>query len=1183
MYAAFREDETAPAEQQSSSVFLSAAANLQHSEISKADDNPPPNSGGVSSAPAADKRSIIGALRMYVLHGATAPPPQWRRYRHQLPASLGELKLVPPTMESLGYLPSATFVLQLNTTPEKTVEEYCSELISYLMTHARHANAQAPLLMVRFVKVGLEIAQCVVTVGNNDVELSRQLATNLREVGFTVGFGQPRPVHPTATFQVWDVKRCQNDSTAEPIDASDLERIFSSDGPNGLPAPGSVSVCKGVEDGLWYVCAKRPDACFAWLMNPMSSWLFQRELFDKLGIFVTLVPCDHDWAQPRRPPGQWGQPNFEVTTLRSGGEEWKAHGGSDSDEGSGSDEDAAELLVKSNIDIFGGETSATAPVAADDALELVADEDDDDVSGLLGSAPDVYDMHNAPQWSPNGSFPSMPPSMFMPPPPVYGSFPNGMPPPPTYSTVPFPHTLGAPPPRQGLFPSPGLPYGSVLRHEDFRGGLNDQHANSALSSSPIPDIVMPVDAPIMHASQLDVVLTKLHATDPRRMFSVLSDKENYAVLLDFANGSMDLSSNDHAAKLDALVDALLQAAGPSNESPLRFKPKPIVLDICFQDRHVSVFPLLTKLLKCSGLAGDRLRSAAADRIVSQLHRIPFKTLAIALLEGDTTVKCPLVSAISLDPVLWCADAATVTRQHLFAYPHLMVPYGTNGLKTIFDKCSREQREALTVSIRSLSSAAAHELLDKADLLGRAFIVAAAGSGIVDAAWLIDKLGCAPQDNRCAALLVDFACVVVYGRGDTLLCDAMLEYAGWYCANLDMCTDTSVTDEQRLEFLHSSILRRFFAPAQDKYPLLRAGFMDHYTSPGVDGAIYSVLTSPVWPKRPAVAAAKQEGPAQRLGAVLATPAVPPKPEPKVVVISFEWNDEWTKVFADFPATGEPFPIPEGATWKFSTSKSYGHYYFKADDKGSKPSYKHPETGTEYMVSPQAFVQGESSWSVDTFLGKCSSAERTVTQEEYSHWLSDQRLRDKLIDETVLRELKITYRSHSASVATAATAVAAQSTDVSDILKAQRALERKLRFVQELKYPPRGHPFPALPKGWSCSLSASNGLYYFKSGTGRSEKTTYVHPVSKLEYAPTPQAYAFFDGIKEQLLLQKLASAGVTAERVTTWLGDQTVRDSLIDYFVAERLGVRYGRNRKRDRSKSRSQSPHNSNPAQPASS
>eukprot|EP00455_Lapot_gusevi_P027072 TRINITY_DN28636_c0_g1_i1.p1 TRINITY_DN28636_c0_g1~~TRINITY_DN28636_c0_g1_i1.p1 ORF type:complete len:147 (+),score=6.59 TRINITY_DN28636_c0_g1_i1:26-442(+) len=136
-----------------------------------------------------------------------------------------------------------------------------------------------------------------------------------------------------------------------------------------------------------------------------------------------------------------------------------------------------------------------------------------------------------------------------------------------------------------------------------------------------------------------------------------------------------------------------------------------------------------------------------------------------------------------------------------------------------------------------------------------------------------------------------------------------------------------------------------------------------------------------------------------------------------------------------------------------------------------------------------------------------------------------------------------------------------------------LERKLKFVQELDYPPRGHPFPTLSRGWTCSLSAGNGLYYFRRQVNSQQKaeTVYEHPDTKKEYPPTPQAYAFFEGIKEQKLLERLSPYGVTLERIQTWMKDQTVRDLDIDYYVAEKVGVKYDKatkSGKRARSESR---------------
>lgn len=1197
-----------------------------------------------SSVPPVEPSHVIGALRMFVLNNAHAPPPLWRRYRHELPTTVADLQLHPSPIEQPQRIPTNTFAIQLDKEPENSVSEYCNEVIDYVMSHFVHLSAQSPILSLRFSKVGSIVSQCVVTVGNNDVGLARQLVENLNEVGFPTNFVASKPPPPCATMIVWDVKRSIHGGRG--VQVEDIEMLLAPQGPNNRPVVGGVSVVKGFEEGIFYAAMKRPDVVFAWLMNTASSWLFQRELYSKLGVLLLMAPCEHQWAQRRGQHGGVEDQALAQQVQRQGRENL-----------SSDDEEEEELLTSTshNIDIFSFSAKNQGTLEEDTRRRISADAVGQIVptpSAMTGSADWAHNNnsdHRLPQYSAEfpeivgddddeaeddgllaapdlaAGFPSYQ-AVFgelMPPPP---SFPPGRGEVPFHPGMGFPpyfsgldgaglhqHHILHPPPRAGEAPPVLSDFGPTFTSAPFyaphrnNGAVSSMLNAPSIELSPIPDILMPEETTMNVMSEGDAIencVEALERTEPSRVPMFLSDQKNFRRLNELVSnaGSVELSSATQPL-VEKVVACFLRELPPPKTPRLpygRFHSKPTVLDACLHDRLIGMFPLYGKLARVS----PTFLGALAQRLVANLHRLPFRSLLLAVLDADPTPSNVLVAEFVRNPVQWCVDAADVTRGNLFQFPHLMVPYGTNGFRVMFECSSLEQQAAFRTAIRSLSGNDLRHVVEQAELMGRAMIVSALCSGLLDDSWVLERINRVPEDNKLVGWLVDFACVVVHGRRETLLSDSMITIGGQFCAMVDAAplSPPTFTDEHKLDFLHQAILRRFFAPAQEKFHVLRDAFFAKMNEIGgrKDGTIASVLDTSSWPRRPAPPGAKGPSSKPQREAVAVLGAGPrvqqgllPLPPPSAPVLpqqvaealpvlptenAFCWNEQWTTAFSSYPLSGEPFPDPVASTengepqrWKWSVSKSYGHYYFRNEEKHSKPTYKHPTTSQTYMVSPQSFLALEASEETS----RAIQAHAAVSTEVFEEWKSDQRNRNKSIDEAVLSLLKITYREHSSG---SNNKNHGDDNHASRILKAQRDLERKLRFVQDLQYPTRGHPFPPLGRGWTCSLSASNGLYYFKRqatvGHHHHQEhaaSSYEHPDTKREYAPTPQAYAFFEGIKEQKLLDKLSPYGVTKERIQTWVKDQTVRDADIDYYVVEKIGVRYDRGAakaKRARSESR---------------
>nr|CCC48065.1 conserved hypothetical protein [Trypanosoma vivax Y486] len=303
-------------------------------------------------------------------------------------------------------------------------------------------------------------------------------------------------------------------------------------------------------------------------------------------------------------------------------------------------------------------------------------------------------------------------------------------------------------------------------------------------------------------------------------------------------------------------------------------------------------------------------------------------------------------------------------------------------------------------------------------------------------------------------------------------------------------------------------------------------------------------------------------------------------------SERWLAEWTAAMRNYPITGEPFtPLPTG--WTSALSRSYGYYYFK-DAKGIA-TYKHPTDATEFMATPQAFLleKGTTVTLADVIAranqrleevaateGGTSRSAPAITEEVGERWLRDQRVREEALDMAALSLLKVTYRTGSGSE-TRHGMYSEHSGRHSRVQPDHRQRRRNSRkrsrsrsksrtraedfsnssLVQRRlsklgSYPMRGHPFPTLPRGWTCNLSASKGLYYFRSPRGN---PVYVHPQTNREYRVTPQAFVLNRSIQVSAIA---SSAKCSVEAVERWIDDQCLRDEAIDSAVVRMVPITY---------------------------
>ncbi|KEG10303.1 hypothetical protein DQ04_03911020 [Trypanosoma grayi] len=301
----------------------------------------------------------------------------------------------------------------------------------------------------------------------------------------------------------------------------------------------------------------------------------------------------------------------------------------------------------------------------------------------------------------------------------------------------------------------------------------------------------------------------------------------------------------------------------------------------------------------------------------------------------------------------------------------------------------------------------------------------------------------------------------------------------------------------------------------------------------------------------------------------------------------WQAEWTAAMRNYPQFGEPFtPLPTG--WTSALSRSYGHYYFK-NPKGSA-TYKHPTDATEFMVAPQAFLRepgvtvtlaevlthANSQYGTGATAGDAPhETSAAITEERAERWLKDQRMRVEALDLATLALLKVTYRVGGGAGRRGLQCPSAGGGSGKSNRRHRRSsssrsggrhhhrhshkrtrsrspspaqLQRRLTKLHE--YRARGHPFPPLPRGWTCNLSTSNGLYYFRPPHG---SPVYRHPHTRREYRASPQAFVLHRDINANAIAVETHRS---IEDVEKWLADQRQRDEELDGAVARMLAIEY---------------------------
>lgn len=329
----------------------------------------------------------------------------------------------------------------------------------------------------------------------------------------------------------------------------------------------------------------------------------------------------------------------------------------------------------------------------------------------------------------------------------------------------------------------------------------------------------------------------------------------------------------------------------------------------------------------------------------------------------------------------------------------------------------------------------------------------------------------------------------------------------------------------------------------------------------------------------------------------------------------WNSSWTERLASYPKVGAPFP-PLSQDYTVALSRSYGFYYFKPHSSGGSrvhlsPTYEHPETGKEYMASPQAFFREPS---VNTALSELvqyanqrwTSGEGSpapVTMREANVWFHDQRVRHILLDAAVRVRFKITYKcreesseksegSHRSGTTTAHASSASSTVISPEELQQLLATASSATAGGEASGDSPSstgavwEAYPPLPRGWTGYPLTANGLYTFRcsgpangtkggggGGTGAPGGELYSHPVTHQTYLALPQAFAeayhvSFERVRE-LAKKLLAGEGTGADALKNvkpltegeeaqWQASPANRHILLDYALVQLLRVNYKR-------------------------
>ncbi|AAZ11438.1 hypothetical protein, conserved [Trypanosoma brucei brucei TREU927] len=396
-----------------------------------------------------------------------------------------------------------------------------------------------------------------------------------------------------------------------------------------------------------------------------------------------------------------------------------------------------------------------------------------------------------------------------------------------------------------------------------------------------------------------------------------------------------------------------------------------------------------------------------------------------------------------------------------------------------------------------------------------------------------------------------------------------------------------TDHDALNLLEAALRVQ---PSEEAYQSLRSAYFAKPASEEryeqIEKKLSSTVLPPPYPQQPA----------NITTAILGTSSSynpQPSSDAQQHVTTRRWLPEWTAAMRHYPRTGEPFtPLPTG--WTSAMSRSYGYYYFR--DGKSPATYKHPTDATEFMVAPQAFLlEARTAVTLDEVLeyaNRMSQECRTddasreqppiITKEVAEEWINDQRIRLEALDLAALDLMKVSYhtvgsggrrygernehtdgdggrrdrrrRHHSHRRHGRSRRKRSRSRSRSRSTRgsrerrhSDRSLSKTLKFSS---YPPRGHPFPHLPYRWTCNLSASKGLYYFRAPTG---SLVFTHPDTRREYRVTPQAFALHHNIQVAAIA---TTSRRPVEEVERWLSDQRNRDEDIDTAVVRMIPITY---------------------------
>ncbi|CCD13118.1 unnamed protein product, partial [Trypanosoma congolense IL3000] len=255
--------------------------------------------------------ALLYCRGMVQLNTVTAPP-HWGGMRRVLPTTVPELHLIPSAPVQIQQHPCITptscIVLQLDgMLPEgMSAKEYSKNLVKYVMDLLAYQRATTAVTSLRFVKMGAELLQLVISFGR-DVRLAVRLMEEFAKVGLSAGFaveeepsgdsdrhssGKKHSIPPCATFQVTDYQFLLHEGKG--ITSKDVETLFQ---PHQESTENEVLVIPGFEAGVFYAAVKRPGIVYDWLWNPFCSFLVQYTLFERCGVLITMANCMDEFSQ----------------------------------------------------------------------------------------------------------------------------------------------------------------------------------------------------------------------------------------------------------------------------------------------------------------------------------------------------------------------------------------------------------------------------------------------------------------------------------------------------------------------------------------------------------------------------------------------------------------------------------------------------------------------------------------------------------------------------------------------------------------------------------------------------------------------------------------------------------------------------------------------------------------------